>query len=608
MRLSRARIVRFRRLKVIFAILLTFSFMSVLTVVKGKDLLKGYALALKDDFEKQFNIRLDWGKIEGGVLTRLTVEDLVIHIGDTDEAFADFESIDIDISLLDVVEDLYRHPVYLKSIVTSPKSTLASLFRENIYFTFKDPVINLYQVPFSREEFIRMVSEIRDLLSNEVVFILELDNADIRLVKDGPPLEDLNGEIVLENSLILKELTLKYMENSVILNGDLLNYNKEDRLSFLFYNAKFRLDLDLSGSPENFSLEGTLKPHLKDEIPFEMTVDAKADMITFSRIVISDLLSFNGMLDLVNRDFSFSSIKDKDGTHLNGDFSDEYVHFSGKAEHLKVMNCDIISNIESRLKLKDDNSILSGYIALTGNILNYYPFKDIKLFFALKPDSLDVLSLEIGHQLRVYGSLKSFTDKIVDMTLVANNFDLNDYFGTKTKQLPVRGSFNGKIKVTGPLPQPEVSGKLWSDGGYVDKLNYNLMALNIKGRWPVMDLGGSRINTDSAQLFINGEVDMNRVKEKNFYDDLTISTDQKVIILEGWEIQRPEAGSSIKGSKNINEDVTINFKAYMNEETWMDDNREDELELEYKLKEDNSLKMKLKKDESFFGAEHKISF
>ena len=61
-------------------------------------------------------------------------------------------------------------------------------------------------------------------------------------------------------------------------------------------------------------------------------------------------------------------------------------------------------------------------------------------------------------------------------------------------------------------------------------------------------------------------------------------------------------------SRDINKRIHVDYKASYDDETRYEDKQEAELELKYKLKRNQILRMRLKEDEEFIGVEHKIKF
>jgi len=61
--------------------------------------------------------------------------------------------------------------------------------------------------------------------------------------------------------------------------------------------------------------------------------------------------------------------------------------------------------------------------------------------------------------------------------------------------------------------------------------------------------------------------------------------------------------------KDVGDDFRINFKKFMNDEVYAQDSHDDEYELEYKFRENKSIKMRLNQyGEETVELEHRIKF
>ncbi len=93
-------------------------------------------------------------------------------------------------------------------------------------------------------------------------------------------------------------------------------------------------------------------------------------------------------------------------------------------------------------------------------------------------------------------------------------------------------------------------------------------------------------------------------------ENLKISTDEKTIIWEGWDISKTDESGELTLSKGVEGGIKVGFKTYMRDETAYETIRpQDELSLEYKiLDEDGAFQFKTKEKEDFFGIIKKYKF
>ena len=83
----------------------------------------------------------------------------------------------------------------------------------------------------------------------------------------------------------------------------------------------------------------------------------------------------------------------------------------------------------------------------------------------------------------------------------------------------------------------------------------------------------------------------------------------KAINWDGWDTNKVHNIREVSMKKRISDDIDINFKKFTSEDT-IDESlkSKDEVQLEYKLHPNDSLKVMVGQDEEFLGIEHKDKF
>jgi len=84
--------------------------------------------------------------------------------------------------------------------------------------------------------------------------------------------------------------------------------------------------------------------------------------------------------------------------------------------------------------------------------------------------------------------------------------------------------------------------------------------------------------------------------------------DGGMLVWKDWKVTGDKKSSEVKLSKDIGDEFRINFKTYLNDETGLSNNDNSQIELEYELDDTESIKMQIKKDESFLALEHSFQF
>ena len=77
------------------------------------------------------------------------------------------------------------------------------------------------------------------------------------------------------------------------------------------------------------------------------------------------------------------------------------------------------------------------------------------------------------------------------------------------------------------------------------------------------------------------------------------------MVWKGVSFQNPTDETIVFGKGN--QTTSVSLKAFLNQDPLVEI-REEEFELEYKLREDKSLKMRLRGEEEFLGLEHHLNF
>lgn len=285
-----------------------------------------------------------------------------------------------------------------------------------------------------------------------------------------------------------------------------------------------------------------------------------------------------------------------------------------KISHLDFLGHDLISEININTGLyKTDGSreVLKGSLRTQTLILDYKPFKDIALKWILKNKELFITDFELGDAYRLFGKIKLNKPYRADLNLSINNAELTDWFifSNPSYAASVSGLVNGKVKMEGPIGALVTDGRLNIKEGNISDIKFNAINFNLKGKGPILVISDSRIFKDGGFLSMDGEVDLRKFGKRNLLENLKIATDQKVIVWEGWDITK--SPSEIMAKKGISEDVAVNFKTYVtagNKNGLDDEDKKSEVGLDYKIKKDDSINLRMKDDSTFVGVEHKMKF
>jgi hypothetical protein len=169
---------------------------------------------------------------------------------------------------------------------------------------------------------------------------------------------------------------------------------------------------------------------------------------------------------------------------------------------------------------------------------------------------------------------------------------------------------SGEIFIEGPLDDLKTKAAFNVKEGRLGTVDYNDMVINLEGEGPIFTVHDSRIIRKDSFLTIDGTTDIRHFGKDTFLENITISTDEKTIIWEGWDISR-SLGNELKFSRDLNKSLNVGFKTQIpDERVYRPQDLQREIAVEYKLREqeDEAVQFKAKDDEEFLGVVKKHKF
>jgi len=378
---------------------------------------------------------------------------------------------------------------------------------------------------------------------------------------------------------------------SIIVNGQITKQAAQEPQVDLFIRAKSKYlesEFNATGSSRSPSLKGRFNLLNRIIQPFN------AEALIDEGIIIS----FN--------DGSQDSKVKVVAKFLKSDFD-----IAVKLKHLNFKNVDIVTelNLSGRMETSDDSGlVVKGEISSRNSILDYKPFKELNGSYQINNEMLEILFLKMDNNLVLFGQASLKPPYLADLNLIVR-FDsldeLNPPFSIPENLLTVQG-IEGEFKLVGPIKNPDVKGQLKTGNGFLKGLgDYQKVSINLNGKGKILKLIDSKIYHEEGSLAINGEINF---ANENIFDDLEVGADRGMLVWKDWKVIGDKKSSEIKLSKDIGNEFRINFKTYLNDETMLSNNDNSQIELEYELDDSESIKMQIKKDESFLALEHSFQF
>lgn len=298
-----------------------------------------------------------------------------------------------------------------------------------------------------------------------------------------------------------------------------------------------------------------------------------------------------------------------------GELSQDHLSLTVALNHLKLGEFDILTNFSLDANRKSSSLSEAGKIygvfRSYGSVLNERPFPELSSFFEIKDKELHIFSFTLGDSYDLRGVANLEKPYKLDLSLNFYQAALNELVAHFTLSGPpdFSGLVNGFIRITGELPRPWVEGYIEAGKGHVGKLDFVSTEINLKGRYPRIELVDSHIWREETSFILEGGMDFStqEIGPVNFVDIDLIP--DKSLVWQGWGVSRG-AQDQFHASKNIADDIRITFDSLI--ET---DNRSDfgsdytnELGLEYNFHGDKAIKLRIRGDEEILGIERRMRF
>lgn len=278
-------------------------------------------------------------------------------------------------------------------------------------------------------------------------------------------------------------------------------------------------------------------------------------------------------------------------------------------EHLQIRDLDLSTDI--KIKNKIAKGFVKGELSTSNSIIDFNPAKEIKADYQLSASTLRLITLKWGREVRLSGIIELSEPTYVDLLLEISDVNLGELAflaGAKEEEKEkITGLVNGKFVIKGFLPSPDIKGGLVSIDGNLGDVDYDQVKVNLEGKTPVVKIVDSWIRKEERYTLLEGEINLAKVGSGELFKNLEIIFDEKAMVWKGWDITR-DSGPELELGRDVGDDFRVRFKTFMNNELLNEDVKGDEFGLDYKLTEDETLKMRLKETEEFLGVERKLKF
>lgn len=325
-------------------------------------------------------------------------------------------------------------------------------------------------------------------------------------------------------------------------------------------------------------------------------------------------IGIRGLVDFDTRTASIDIRKDKEIALISGYWADGKLIINTGLRHIDFRGMDIVGEINSVIEPGDETIKFS---ALFKNlIINYTPFKDIEINgeYVKRGSLLNIASISVkddkGEVVKGFAKIVLFPKKYIDLYLMVKNLLIENAILTKYDEKIASGTMNGELKMNGPIDRVRTDAHFDVQDGRIQNLEFESLIVTLKGKNNMVSVEDGWITKEEGNLIMSGEIDFALFPSSGAFEKLKIETDRNVVIWSGWEVSKRFETSKIKAQKKLAKDITFSFETHTDENLFntKESDNKSEIGVEYKIDKNESLRMKLKDDESFIGLEHKIKF
>lgn len=323
----------------------------------------------------------------------------------------------------------------------------------------------------------------------------------------------------------------------------------------------------------------------------------------------------DGKIDFIQREFQLNLHPQEGSVFIEGRFpQDSSFYLHAKLDHLNIKGIDLCSDIRAEGEFSKDttgklNSI-KGTLRTSDSIINFQPFKELEASYEIVGTLLKIVSCKLGEEFQLSGTIELIEPHRLDLTLDivgADTSSIATLTGIKGELLS--GLINGKLEIQGPIASPYLRGYLEAMEGRLGDIKYQSAKVNLNGYNWLAEIYDSRVNRENGFLTLEGEVDLKKFGRPDVLEGLRLKSDQRTIVWDGWDIIREEERDEVSLKKGVGEDFQVNFKSFLNE--GLEENTEQEegeVGLEYKLKGNKALRMRMRRYEDFLSLEQRVRF
>lgn len=564
-----------RRLRLIFITSLIALIICLLTVVSSV-LLNNFKVYTQKRIARDFNIEVGIGEISGGIISPLTFEN--IHI---------------------LRKKNGCHLISFRTNAVLPNYRIWDLL--------------LAQV-FGYKELVLILSDGRLYFNSHL-----------------PLLTQIGGGVIVDKRQIKQiNLIARHKADKLSLAGKITEEDipKLD-LELTYTKGVTKTTFNLEGPLKELELEGQVFVLDEKKIDFKSLLNISDKKIKIKDVSFNQSYLAEGSYDFKTDKFTakiFCPGQEKKSLTVDFALTDDVsldetaprpFLLSLNFNHFNLLGRDIISLLQAKGKLFNDEEEKRHFtfkILTHGTIIEQRPVDELEVFCDYKDSLLNIILARWGSEHFANGTI-DFSKHPPEINLIWQIKEMDSArFLSLSNQVNggpplLEGKVTGEIHIEGNLFNPSIRVALDGKKGSLLGVKFASAHVNLKDKYPILTLHDSRIYREEGGFFIlDGKIDLRKTQATKFFNDIEILSDEKTIILDGWDISRRTDQSGLSMKRAFSENLKIGFETFVNKETQDLTKEETALELEYKLHGNRFLLMRFEKDKEFFGLKHGTKF
>lgn len=159
-------------------------------------------------------------------------------------------------------------------------------------------------------------------------------------------------------------------------------------------------------------------------------------------------------------------------------------------QHVKTPLFDVSTQISTSFQIvPEDKQKIKGEIWSNYSLVDYKPIRELRGTFEFSEGKITINQASIDH-MEILGSVDLSPPFDLNLDLKLKAMDMETFLGfwIRNKVYTAAGDVYGKIKISGQLNKPFLSGALQSRDGVVGRRYFDSISVNLEGMYPYMQI------------------------------------------------------------------------------------------------------------------------